>query len=138
MPARDMYHDAVRNALVKDGWTITHDPLRLSWGGRDLYVDLGAERLLAAEKDEQRIAVEVKSFVGASEMQDLERAIGQFVLYRAVLAEREPDRILYLAVPHFVLRDVFEQPIGELLFEKHLVQVVGFDPDEEVIVQWKR
>ena len=43
MPARDMYHDAVRNALVKDGWTITHDPFRLSWGGRDMYVDLGAE-----------------------------------------------------------------------------------------------
>jgi hypothetical protein len=137
MPARDLYHDAVKKALVKDGWTITHDPFRLSWGGRDMYVDLGAERLLAAEKDEQRIAVEVKSFVGASEMQDLERAIGQFVLYRTVLAEREPDRTLFLAVPLFILQDVFEQPLGELLIEHNLVQVVGFDPDEEVIVQWK-
>lgn len=138
MPARDLYHDAVKKALVKDGWTITHDPFRLSWGGRDMYVDLGAERLLAAEKDEQRIAVEVKSFVGASEMQDLERAIGQFVLYRTVLAEREPDRALFLAVPQFILQDVFEQPLGELLIEHNLVQVVGFDPDEEVIVKWKR
>lgn len=137
MPARDLYHDAVKKALVKDGWTITHDPFRLSWGGRDMYIDLGAERLLAAEKDEQRIAVEVKSFVGASEMQDLERAIGQFVLYRTVLAEREPDRALFLAVPQFILQDVFEQPLGELLIERNLVQVVGFDPDEEVIVQWK-
>ncbi len=54
MPVRDIYHDAVRRALIKDGWTITHDPLRLDWGGKDMYVDLGAERLLAAEKGEQR------------------------------------------------------------------------------------
>jgi len=138
MPARDIYHDKVKNALIKDGWTITHDPLRLSWGGRDMYVGLGAERLLAAEKAGQRIAVEVKSFVGASEMDDLEKAIGQFVLYQAVLAEREPDRLLFLAVPQFVLRDVFEQPLGELLFQKNLVHVMGFDPDMEVILQWKR
>lgn len=138
MPARDIYHDKVKNALIKDGWTITHDPLRLSWGGRDMYVGLGAERLLAAEKAGQRIAVEVKSFVGASEMDDLEKAIGQFVLYQAVLAEREPDRLLFLAVPQFVLRDVFEQPLGELLFQKNLVHVMGFDPDMEVILQWTR
>ena len=138
MPARDIYHDKVKNALIKDGWTITHDPLRLSWGGRDMYVGLGAERLLAAEKAGQRIAVEVKSFVGASEMDDLEKAIGQFVLYQAVLAEREPDRLLFLAVPQFVLRDVFEQPLGELLFQKNLVHVMGFDPDMEVILRWKR
>lgn len=59
MPARDIYHQQVREALTKDGWAITHDPLRLSWGRKDVYVDLGAERLLAAEKGTQRIAVEV-------------------------------------------------------------------------------
>ena len=135
MPARDIFHDAVKNALIKDGWTITHDPLRLTWGGKDMYVDLGAERLLAAEKGEQRIAVEVKSFVGDSEMDDLEKAIGQFVVYRAVLAERDPDRVLYLAVPKNIL-DLFEQPLGELLLKNHLAQVIGFDPQTEVIVQW--
>lgn len=135
MPAKDIFHDAVKNALVKDGWTITHDPLRLTWGGKDMYVDLGAERLLAAEKAGQRIAVEVKSFVGDSEMADLEKAIGQFVVYRAVLAERDPERVLYLAVPKNVL-DIFEQPLGELLLKNHLAQVIGFDPQTEVIVQW--
>ena len=50
MPAHDLYHDAVKNALIKDGWTITHDPFRMEWGKRDMYVDLGAERLLAAER----------------------------------------------------------------------------------------
>jgi hypothetical protein len=75
MPARDRYHNQVRNALINAGWTITHDPLRLRWGVKDMYVDLGAEQLLAAEQDHCRIAVEVKSFVGLSEMDDLEKAI---------------------------------------------------------------
>ena len=48
MPARDIYHDAVKNALLKDGWTITDDPLHLKWGQKDMYVDLGAQQLLAA------------------------------------------------------------------------------------------
>ena len=135
MPARDLYHNALKNALIKDGWTITHDPLKLKWGGKDMYVDLGAERLLAAEKAGQQIAVEIKSFIGDSEMDDLEKAIGQYVVYRAVLAEREPNRVLYLAVPTDVL-DIFEQPLGELLLKNHLAQVIGFDPQAEVIVRW--
>jgi XisH protein len=135
MPTKDIYHDAVKNALVKDGWKVTHDPLRLTWGGKDMYVDLGAERLLAAEKAGQQIAVEIKSFVGDSEMDDLEKALGQYVLYRAVLAEREPNRALYLAVPKDVL-DIFEQPLGKLLLKNNLAQVIGFDPQAEVILQW--
>ena len=136
MPARDIYHDSVRNALIKDGWTITHDPFRLSWGSKDMYVDLGAERLLAAEKAGSRIAVEVKSFLGDSEMDDLEKAIGQYVVYRVVMAEREPQRVLYLAVPTDVLRDVFKEPLGELLLKNNLVRVIGFDPETEEIVAW--
>src|SRR5258708_33705788 len=62
MSRLDLYHDAVRHALEKDGWTITHDPLTLSVGGRDIYVDLGAEKPIAAEKEGRRIAVEIKSF----------------------------------------------------------------------------
>ena len=57
MPARDIYHDAVRAALETDGWTITHDQLIIEWGGRDLFVDLGAEELVAADKDGRKIAV---------------------------------------------------------------------------------
>jgi hypothetical protein len=74
MPARDIYHDQVKNALIKDGWTITHDPFVLKWGWKDLFVDVGAERLLTAEKGAQTIAVEVKSFTGPSDMVELERA----------------------------------------------------------------
>jgi len=136
MPAKDIYHNHVKNALVKDGWTVTHDPLRLSWGSKDMYVDLGAERLLAAEKGKRQIAVEVKSFVGASEMDDLEKAIGQYAVYRAVLAEREPERELYLAVSEDILKDIFDEPLGKLLLRNNLAQVIGFNPKTEVIIRW--
>jgi XisH protein len=136
MPAKDLFHDCVRHALIHDGWTITHDPLRLTWGGKDLYVDLGAERLMAAEKSGQRIAVEIKSFVGDSEVDDLEKAVGQYVLYRAVLAQREPERELFLAVPELIIRDVFDQSLGELLLKDQSIRVLGFDPQTEVITRW--
>jgi len=79
MPARDFYHNTVITALQKDGWTITHDPYRLKLArGKNLFVDLGAERLIAAEKDLEKIAIEIKSFRSPSEMKALEEAIGQF------------------------------------------------------------
>ena len=80
MPAKDRYHDSVKAALVRDGWTITHDPLTLRWGKKDMFVDLGAEKLLAAEKGERKIAVEVKSFLGRSELRDLQQALGQYTM----------------------------------------------------------
>jgi hypothetical protein len=136
MPARDRYYDAVRNALVKDGWTITHDPLYLTWGARDLFVDLGAERLLAADKEGRRIAVEIKSFTGRSAMTELERALGQFALYNLALSEQDPGRSIYLAVPDDIMREFFEGPHGEALLRHGLARVCGFDPIREEIVKW--
>src|SRR5262249_48866828 len=100
MPARNIYHDAVVRGLTADGWTITHDPLTISFGGKDLYVDLGAERAtLAAEKGDRRIAVEIQSFLGRSPVRSLEEAVGPYEIYRALLEESDPGRVLYLAVP---------------------------------------
>lgn len=64
MPAKDVYHSVVRLALEKDSWTITHDPLKLVLGRKKGYVDLGAEKVLAAQRGMRRIAVEIKSFLG--------------------------------------------------------------------------
>ncbi|HWY86893.1 MAG TPA: element excision factor XisH family protein [Gemmataceae bacterium] len=135
MPAKDTYHDALCRALVKDGWTITDDPFRLVWGKRDFYVDLGAERVVAAEKAGKRIAVEVKSFLGDSQMRDLEVALGQFLLYRSILEEQEPDRVLFLAIPDEAA-DVLGEPVGQLLIAKQLIQAMVFDPQKEEILRW--
>lgn len=136
MPSRDIYHNTVKNALLKDGWTITHDPLRLEWGKKDLYVDLGAEQLIAAENAERKIAVEIKSFVGRSDIDDLEKALGQYILYYDILSEREPERVLYVAIRNAVYTDLFEEPIGKLLLNKGRVKLIVFDPHTEVILKW--
>ena len=100
MPAKDRYHNAVKQALIKDGWTITHDPYTPTVGQKDVFVDLGAERPIAAEKGGEKIAVEVKSFVSPSDIRDLENTAGQYAFYRSLLARYEPERHLFLAVPH--------------------------------------
>ncbi len=91
---------------------------------------------MAAAKGERRIAVEIKSFVGDSEIDDLEKAIGQFVLYRAVLAARRPDWILFLAVPEDVANEVFDAPLGRLMVDDQSIRFFGFDPQREVITRW--
>ncbi len=136
MPAKDIYHDTVRRALIKDGWAITHDPLRLQVGLRRMFVDLGAEKLLAAEKGEQKIAVEIKSFVSKSEMADLEDALGQYVLYKKVLAKKEPERKVFLAIRKSVYVSVFEDELGKLVLEGGDICLIVFDEVTEEIVQW--
>jgi predicted RecB family endonuclease len=136
MPAKDRYHQSARNALIKDGWTITHDPLHLKWGKRDMYVDLGAEKLIAAEKAGQRIAVEVKTFAGISDMTDLEQALGQYLAYRSVITRTKSDRSLYLAVHDQVYVDIFDEPIAKLLVEDYNIQIIVFEPEQEVILKW--
>ena len=136
MPARDRYHDAAKQSLVQDGWTVTDDPMRLRYRKKDLYVDLGAEQVFGAEKGATRIAVEVKSFVGPSEMADLEVALGQFVVYELVLGRREPDRTLYLAVREETYREVFEEPIGRLMLEAGRLRLVVFEENAEEVIRW--
>lgn len=137
MPALDFYHNTVKQALIKDGWIITHDPLHLRWGRKDMYVDLGAKRLIMATRAEEKIAVEVKSFVSSSEMEDLRDAIGQYTIYRSVMRRTYPDYSLYLAVNDVVFNSLFEEPIGQLMIEDEHLKLIVFDPDQEVILQWK-
>lgn len=137
MPARDYYHDVARNSIKKNGWTITHDPYRLKLArGKSLFVDLGAERLIAAEKGLEKIAIEVKSFRGNSEMHDLEEAIGQFVLYERLIKRYEPERKLYLAVSEDIRKSVFEEEAGQVLIEDKILRLVTFDITQEEIVTW--
>lgn len=136
MPAKDIYHDTVKKALIKDGWTITHDPLRLGWGTDLLYVDLGAERLLTATKKDEKIAVEVKSFVSPSNITSLENALGQYILYQNIIEEIEPERTLYLAVHEEVFSTVFEESLGRMIINKNRLKLLIFNRTEEVIVKW--
>jgi XisH protein len=134
--AKDIYHHAVRTALEKDNWQITNDPLTLKIGRRKALVDLGAEKLLAAERKGQKIAVEIKSFLSPSPLYDLEQALGQFLLYSKILEQQEPERTLYLAITYLVFNEIFSEEIGQLMLNKTDLKLIVFNPEKEEIVQW--
>ena len=106
--AKDIYHNLVKQALIDEGWVITHDPYHLDKESR-WQIDLGAERLIAATKNNQKIAVEVKTFLKASFSNEFHSVIGQYVNYFNSLEDIENDRILYLAVPSDVYKSEFHK-----------------------------
>ena len=99
-------------------------------------MDLGAERLISAEKGLRKIVVEIKSFVGRSDVKDLQQALGQYVLYQEVLAEQKIGRELYLAVPSRAYHSVFQNELGVILLKHRLIRLLVFDEVQEVIVEW--
>ena len=134
--AKDIYHYQVRTALEKDGWIITDDPLTLQFGSRSVFVDLGAKKLLAAERDGQRIAVEIKSFVGKSLVKDWENAIGQYILYFKILSKKEPDRTLYLAITEEIYISFFNEEIVQVVLADGVIKIIVVDTIQEVITRW--
>ncbi|PIE00670.1 MAG: fatty-acid oxidation protein subunit alpha [Thiothrix nivea] len=138
MPVHDFFHQAVKNALIKDGWTITHDPLTVLFGNINLHIDLGAERLLAAEKGSQRIAVEIKNFLSPSMVSEFHTALGQFLNYQIVLEENDPERRLYLAIPEDAYKEFFSMEITRKIIQRHQVKLIVFRPEQEVIAQWTK
>ncbi|NJK65024.1 MAG: fatty-acid oxidation protein subunit alpha [Synechococcaceae cyanobacterium SM2_3_1] len=136
MAARDLFHNAVKAALTKDGWQITDDPLVLKVGGVDLLIDLGAEKLLAAERDGQQIAVEIKSFVGTSAITDFHLAVGQFINYRTALKMKDPDRKLYLAIPEIAYETFFQKDFPRLVIQEYKLDLIIYDVANEEIIQW--
>jgi len=136
MPAKDIYHDTVKRALIKDGWTITKENLYLPWGGTETYIDIAAEKIFIAEKEGRKIAVEVKSFVGKSNLSELEKAVGQFIIYRLAMRKEEPERELFLAVGEKIYNKLFLNSDVIELIETENLKVVVFNESKEVIVRW--
>jgi hypothetical protein len=136
MPVKDKFHEAVKTGLQREGWTITADPLYVEFGGIEMYVDLAAEKVIAAEKDGRKIAVEVKSFTAPSLISEFHTALGQFINYRTALQAKEPDRQLYLAVPEDTYWAFFTLPFTQAVIAQQHVKVLVYDAEQEVIVQW--
>jgi hypothetical protein len=137
MPAKDLFHNTVKAALEKDGWTITDEHLFLQVEDVDFYIDLTAERILAAEKIGKKIAVEIKSFLGASDVTEFHLALGQCLNYRAALRLTEPDRTLYLAVPVDVYTEFFSRRFIQRIIDEYQLKLLIFNPTQEEIVIWR-
>ncbi len=140
MPAKDIFHQAVHNALLKEGWTITHDPFIIPVGKTKVYIDLGAERetIIAAEKGTEKIAVEIKSFSGLSQILDFHSALGQYLFYLPGLEEKDPGRLLFLGLPNRLLDDFLEEPYIRKVIKRYQIKVLIYDPLIETIVEWIR
>lgn len=134
--ARDLFHNIVRTALEKDGWIITDDPWSIRCGGVDIQIDLGIEKVIAAEKDKDKIAVEIKNFVSASKISEFHTALGQFINYRTALRSEEPERVLYLAIPSIIYNDFFNLPFTQTVVNENQLKIMIYDIEKEEIIQW--
>jgi XisH protein len=134
--AKDIYHNAVRHALEGEGWTITHDPYAFRVGGVRLNIDMGAEKVIGAEKEGRKIAIEVKSFVAQSDIYKFHEAMGQYDSYWFALEDYEPDRVLYLAIPDYAYDGFFQLPLIQKVIQRKKIQLIIYEPITETIISW--
>ena len=137
MAAKDIFHNTVKSALQKEGWMITHDPFFLRVEGVEMLIDLGAEKLIAAIKQDKKIAVEIKSFIGPSNISEFHTALGQFLNYQQALEGYEPDRILYLAIPLDTYETFFALRFIQTAIHRHQLKLIIYEPEQEVIIKWQ-
>jgi hypothetical protein len=123
--------------MLLPGWTITNDPLTIRIDRVKLEIDLGAEKVFAAEKNGQKIAVEVKSFINPSTINDFHNALGQFLNYRLALQMTESNRTLYLAVPIDIFNTFFQEHFTQAVIEQYDLKILAYEPNTEEIITWK-
>ncbi|MEK7830044.1 MAG: element excision factor XisH family protein [Acidobacteriota bacterium] len=135
MPRNDAYHQVVKQALLKDGWQVTRDHLSIKYGGLHVQIDLAAERQLNNLPD-QKAAIEVKVFEGISFVNNFEKAVGQYSVYRFLLKKARMDRQLFLAITEAVYNKFFILPaVREYVTEQEIFLLI-FDPKHEEVIAW--
>ena len=135
--AKDKIHDLVKQTLINDGWTITHDPYIIETEDVEYEIDLAAEKILAAEKQGEKIAVEVKSFLATSFVYEFHRILGQMLNYTLGIEDFEPDRILYLAVPQRIYKQYFSLNFVQKAIKRFKIKLLIFDDETQTIIKWK-
>ncbi|WP_375495039.1 XisH family protein [uncultured Nostoc sp.] len=136
MPAKDIYHDAVKNALIKDGWKIIADPYFLQYEDAELYADLFVEKALLAEQEGRKIVVEIKSFISPSPMRDFENALGQYILYRDILQLASKNYKIYLAIRDTVFDTFFQRKSIQAVVKLQKIEFIVFNNEREEITLW--
>jgi XisH protein len=91
---------------------------------------------LAAEKAGNKIAVEVKSFVGPSTVNEFHKAVGQFNDYYVALEIQEPNRILFLAIPEDIWLRFFQKRVIQKSLERIEAKIIIYNPEINEIIQW--
>ena len=136
MPKQDAYHNQVRKALEKDGWTVTHDPLTIRLEDVKFYVDLAAEKMIEADGETRKVAIEIKVFGGLSFLNEFEKAVGQYLIYKQFLGDLFPERILFLAIANDVFEESFSLPSIQAVVARQGIKLLVFNPEIEEIIKW--
>jgi hypothetical protein len=131
-----MHDNALKKTLAKAGWTITSEPFVLTFGDVESIVDFAAEQGQFRQMSPRKIAVESARFSRPFEIEELSYALGSFMVNEAILERLEPDRSLALAIDQDAARDIFEDPLGRLVFRDERLRVLVWDPAAESIVDW--
>lgn len=134
--AKDIIHEPVKAAIEKAGWRITNDQYTVQFAEFTMYADLAAERVIAAQRGNDKIAVEIKSFVKRSPVQDIRDALGQYMMYRAYLTKIEPDRKLYMATSARAYRDVFSLKAVQFLVQQFAIAMIVVDIEKQEVTLW--
>jgi len=136
--AKDIIHDAVTNALIKDNWVITHDPFRVEYEELEIFADLAVEKshTMIAKKNGEKIIIEIKTFAGRSFIKELQQALGQYELYFDLLELTGLDYELYMAISEFVYKDFFLQKGTQMIVQRHKIKLLVVNIEREEIVKW--
>lgn len=133
LPAYDRYHWQLHTALEKASWNIIDQPLTLEWERTRLFVDFGVVHESDAHLGR---AIELKSIDVESGVEDLRDALGQYLLYRALIRHLQLQLELYLAITEEAYRMFFVDDLGALVCAEYDVRLLVFDPEREEIIQW--
>ena len=132
MPAKDLYHDTIKTALINDGWAILQDPYRIRYEDAKLYADLSASRPVSAQRGDRKIVVEIKTFADPSPLTGFHAALGQYIFYRDLIRATEPEYDLYLATDREAYERVLLRPSAQLGLNRNAVKlfVVNLESEE--------
>ncbi len=135
MPSFDQCHDQVKRALQKDGWRIVEEQAPMVLGNRRAFIDLRGTRAINGSRL-QMMFLEVRCFPDSQNTNhELYTAVGQYILYRAMLNELEVDVPLYLSIPESIFNDLYDAPVQRVVRESQ-IKIVVVNLDQERIVQW--
>jgi glucose-6-phosphate 1-dehydrogenase len=134
--AKDKFHKEVCQAIEKEGWTITNDPFYIKLGKIPIQIDLGAEKIIGAEKEGQKIAIEIKTFGMLSFISAFHEAVGQYIVYREALELIEANRDLYLAIPSDVFNVFGNELLVKTVFQKNKFNILVYKPSNQEIISW--
>lgn len=136
MPKLDSCHDQIVRALKKDGWQVADKPFRVEATGRTVFIDVRASRLVNGSRQEIMLA-EIKCFTGGQNTpSELYIGLGQYLIYRAILAMKYIEIPVYLAIPADVYDTIFD-PVVRRSIQDDKIKLILVDLVQERIVEWK-